>query len=241
MNWPSARSSRASPPFSTTKREPESFAAASKSMRPSASPSSKCSFAEFSRFGSPQRRTSKFALSSPTGGASGGSPSGGTLGMTARASSSSLESPLSSSSPALSASFRLATSAISACARASSFCALAWPISLEAALPAGLRFLQAGDRGAAALVERDQLLGLRLSPAVLERAVEPLRILANPSDVEHVPCPVSEASAGVAKWKRGSSPRRERASRSVQAAASAAAWAAARERSMKRTETMEIS
>ena len=44
MNCMSARSSRASAPFSTTKRAPESFAAASKSIRPSASPISKCSF-----------------------------------------------------------------------------------------------------------------------------------------------------------------------------------------------------
>ena len=34
MNWASARSSRASAPFSTTKRAPDSFAAVSKSMRP---------------------------------------------------------------------------------------------------------------------------------------------------------------------------------------------------------------
>ena len=49
MNWPSARSSRASPPLSTTKREPDSFAAVSKSIRPSASPISKCCLA-LSRF-----------------------------------------------------------------------------------------------------------------------------------------------------------------------------------------------
>ena len=44
MNCSSARSSRASAPFNTTKRAPDSFAAASKSMSPSASPISKCSF-----------------------------------------------------------------------------------------------------------------------------------------------------------------------------------------------------
>ena len=43
MNCSSARSSRASAPFSTTNRAPDIFAAASKSMRPSASPISKCS------------------------------------------------------------------------------------------------------------------------------------------------------------------------------------------------------
>ena len=44
MNWPSARSSRASGPRSTTKRAPAIFAAAAKSIMPSASPSSKCCF-----------------------------------------------------------------------------------------------------------------------------------------------------------------------------------------------------
>ena len=42
MNWPSARSSRASGPRSTTKRAPAIFAAVAKSIMPSASPSSKC-------------------------------------------------------------------------------------------------------------------------------------------------------------------------------------------------------
>ena len=44
MKEASARSSRASAPVSTTKRAPDSFAARSKSIIPSASPSSKCSF-----------------------------------------------------------------------------------------------------------------------------------------------------------------------------------------------------
>src|SRR5207253_2662984 len=38
MNCPSARSIRARPPFSTVNREPDSFAARSKSIMPSASP-----------------------------------------------------------------------------------------------------------------------------------------------------------------------------------------------------------
>ncbi len=42
MKAPSARSSRASAPFSTTKRAPEIFAAVAKSISPSASPISKC-------------------------------------------------------------------------------------------------------------------------------------------------------------------------------------------------------
>ena len=45
MNWPSARSSRASPLFSTTKREPDILAAVSKSIMPRSSPISKCCFA----------------------------------------------------------------------------------------------------------------------------------------------------------------------------------------------------
>ena len=78
MNWPSARSSRASWPFSTVKRAPESFAARSKSIRPSASPISKCSFAQFGRGGtSPTLRISTLSCSSlPTG-----TSSSGTLGM----------------------------------------------------------------------------------------------------------------------------------------------------------------
>ena len=56
MNWPSARSSRASAPRRTVKRAPASLAAAAKSISPSASPSSKCWLAARSRGrgGSPQ-------------------------------------------------------------------------------------------------------------------------------------------------------------------------------------------
>ena len=74
MNEASARSSRASAPVSTTKRAPDSFAARSKSISPSASPSSKCSRAGNSKAGGcPQRRSSTFADSSgPSGTSSAG-------------------------------------------------------------------------------------------------------------------------------------------------------------------------
>ena len=88
MNAPSARSSRASAPFSTTKRAPEIFAAVSKSIRPSASPISKCCLrleVETSA-ASPTLRTSLLSFSSlPTG-----TSSSGRLGMTASASRSAL-------------------------------------------------------------------------------------------------------------------------------------------------------
>ena len=65
MNWPSARSSRASGPRSTVKRAPASFAAVAKSISPSASPSSKCCFGAKSRSrGSPCCFSTTLALSS---------------------------------------------------------------------------------------------------------------------------------------------------------------------------------
>ncbi len=51
MNCDNARSSRASAPLSTTKRAPDIFAAVSKSIRPSCSPISKCSFGSKENFG----------------------------------------------------------------------------------------------------------------------------------------------------------------------------------------------
>ena len=65
MNWARARSRRASGPFSTTKRAPESFAAVSKSISPSASPSSKCCFGwNVNFFGVPTLRSSTLAPAS---------------------------------------------------------------------------------------------------------------------------------------------------------------------------------
>ena len=74
MNCAIARSSRASAPFSTTKREPDNFAARAKSIWPSFSPIASCgSGAKLKRGGSPTRRISRFALSSgPSGTSSAG-------------------------------------------------------------------------------------------------------------------------------------------------------------------------
>ena len=97
MNWPSARSKRASRPRSTVKRLPASLAAAAKSMRRcaspssegsrgrcSASPSSKCSRGLKSKLGgSPDLNSSLLADSSRPSGTSSAS----TLGRAARASS----------------------------------------------------------------------------------------------------------------------------------------------------------
>ena len=133
MKLPSARSSRASIPFSTTNRDPDSFDAVSKSISPSRSPISKCCngwLMPASLGGSPTLRTSLLSCSSLPSGTS----SSGRFGMTERASCSALSAAFWSVSPLSSASFRSATSAIRARALSSSFFALAWPISLEAAL-----------------------------------------------------------------------------------------------------------
>ena len=131
MKAPMARSSRASAPFSTTKRAPEIFAAVAKSMRPNPSPISKCCFTAKSSFGgAPTRRTSTLSCSSLPSGTS----SRGRLGMTESASRSLASSARSSSSPLASSSFSAATSAISSLALASSLAALALPISFETAL-----------------------------------------------------------------------------------------------------------
>ena len=70
MKAASARSRRASAPNRTTKRAPDSLAARPKSM-PSAAPISSCSRgAKSNRGGSPQRRSSRLALSSAPSGTS---------------------------------------------------------------------------------------------------------------------------------------------------------------------------
>ena len=133
MKAPSARSSRASAPFSTTKRAPEIFAAVAKSISPSRSPISKCCsglLMPASFGGSPTRRTSLLSFSSLPSGTS----SSGRLGMTDSASRSLPSSSRSASSPLASCSLSAATSAISAFALASSLAALAAPISLDAEL-----------------------------------------------------------------------------------------------------------
>ena len=131
MNWPSARSRRARPADRTVKREPESFAARSKSIWPSASPSSKCSFGAKPNTGfSPTLRISTLPVSSGPS----GTVSSGTFGRRASASSSSAVSVRSVSSASVRNALICATSAFSASAFAMSLAAMAAPISLDAAL-----------------------------------------------------------------------------------------------------------
>ena len=126
-----ARSSRAIAPLSTTKREPDSLAAVSKSISPKSSPSSKCCFGSNAYvFGSPHVRTSILSLSSLPGGTS----SSGALGSVESASRKRASISRSCSSPDWIISLASATSAISFCAVSSSPDALALPMSLDAEL-----------------------------------------------------------------------------------------------------------
>ena len=187
MNWPSARSSRASWPFSTVKRAPDSFAARSKSIRPSASPISKCSFTQFGRGATrPTLRTSTLSCSSaPTG-----TSSSGTLGSTASTSSSALSLSRSAcSAPARNALISL-TSSFSRSASAMSLLRMALPISLEAALRRSCLVCNSPRwaRRASSFAEHiiDGRARLFLRPLTLHQRVdEGLRVLANPFDVEH--------------------------------------------------------
>ncbi len=144
MNWPIARSIRASPLFSTTKREPEILAAASKSIMLSASPVSKCSFGLNEKLGLGGRTLAAVAAlplgpkystlaasSSPTG-----TSSLGRFGITSSALRNASSALRRSSSPDWMASLRCATWSISCAALASSLCALAWPICFDSALRA---------------------------------------------------------------------------------------------------------
>jgi hypothetical protein len=83
MKWMSDRSSRAAAPMSTVKRDPESFAARSKSRMPSATPRSQCAFGANARLGfSPQWRTTLLSSSLVPSGVL----ASGTLGTTTRTS-----------------------------------------------------------------------------------------------------------------------------------------------------------
>ena len=125
-----ARSSRARSAFRNTKRAPDTFAADSKSIIPSASPSSKCCLGSMIGLGVPTLRTSTFACSSlPTG-----TSSRGKFGMTSSAFCNSASRRFTSSSPAASLSFSALTSAIKVAAAASSLFFFAVPISFDAAL-----------------------------------------------------------------------------------------------------------
>ena len=187
MNWPSARSSRASWPLSTVKRLPESFAARSKSIMPSVSPISKCSRVQLERgLTSPTLRTSTLSCSSaPTG-----TSRSGTLGMTASASSSALSSSRSMASAPDSHSLMAVTSPFSSSALAASPERMALPISFEAALRRSWRSCRRPRwaRRASSLAIRSSTVSLRLLGGPLplhQRFGERLRVFANPFDVEH--------------------------------------------------------
>ena len=98
MNWPSARSSRASAPFRTTNRAPDTFAARSKSMQAQRLADLEVLLGlEVEVFGGlPTVRTSLLSCSS----APSGTSARGMLGMTASASSQRLVGLPLSSSPA---------------------------------------------------------------------------------------------------------------------------------------------
>ncbi|MNJ38744.1 hypothetical protein D3C77_335970 [compost metagenome] len=130
MNWPMARSRRASWPFSTAKREPDILAAASKSSRPRASPRSACSLAGPVVRGSPHFRTSTLSFSSAPSGTSAAAR------FFSPASRSRSSAPLAASTSAASAIsvLRVSTSAFRRSASAMSFLPMAAPMALEAAL-----------------------------------------------------------------------------------------------------------
>ena len=131
MNDPSARSSFASGPLVTTKRAPEIFAAASKSIIPNASPISKCCFGAKSNVGGvPTFLISLLSRSSLPSGTS----SRAKFGITASAASSAACLTRSSFSSSAIASFSVATSPIRISANAPSFAPLALPISFDTAL-----------------------------------------------------------------------------------------------------------
>ena len=130
MNWPSARSSRASAPRRITKREPDIFAARSKSIRPSASPISKCSLGlkPSSKVGRvPMTRASTLSCSS----APSGTSSSGRLGSSSSATSSASTAAVSAAAAPSVSALISATRAFSSSARAKSFLPMAWPTSLE--------------------------------------------------------------------------------------------------------------
>src|SRR6267378_564322 len=131
MNWAIARCRRATCPFITTKRDPASFAAVSKSRPPSPAPTSTWSLGSKSNVrGSPQRRSSTLS--------SGRLPSGtlscGTLGICQTNSCSLACTAVFSASICFSFSASSAPCRISVAACASSFFALAWPTCLASAL-----------------------------------------------------------------------------------------------------------
>src|SRR5919108_250414 len=134
MNCAMARSSRASGPHITAKRDFASFAARSMSSRPSASPTSSCALGlKSNRRGVPQRRTSTFSSSLLPGGTDGW----GRFGTWASSVSIASSTAFTSASSAL---MRSPTSRIRACSALASWPALrARPMVSEAVLRWALR------------------------------------------------------------------------------------------------------
>ena len=129
MKAPKARLSRAKAPLRMTKRAPDILAACSKSIRPRASPSWKCSLASKSNWrGVPCLRSSTLAASS----APSGTSSAGRLGIPAKASSRAAFNRWAAASISAWASLSLAPRAMTSAA--SSPLAFRAPISLEMAL-----------------------------------------------------------------------------------------------------------
>ena len=199
MNWPSARSRRASPPFRTTKREPESFAAVSKSIRPRASPISKCCLAPAGcadcRSGGARRCRSRRRRPAP--------PPSGVFGMAASASCERLarrRAPPARASAPLSFSRRDLGHQLLRPRLVLLGLGLADLLGEGvAALQGGL---QGGDRRLAPVVEGDQVRGQRLHAPVPQALVEGRGVLADEADVVHGtgpcfaarPCPVGKAA-----------------------------------------------
>ena len=192
MNCMSARDSRASPPFSTTKRAPDNFeAAASKSISPSASPISKCSLrleplGENPRFRRPSGATPAYwsfssqtvrnASEAPAGWESRRAPPQAALCAVFSA-----RPPIPASAPLIAATSAFSVSA----AVAASLRASGLPDLLRRGVAALLRFLQVADRRAAAVVHRDQVGGAGRQAPAREAGIEGRRVVSYRLDVVH--------------------------------------------------------
>ena len=116
-------------------------------------------------------------------------------GSSASASCSFLSASRCSSSPLANSSLSAATSAISACAFASSLAALALPISLDAALRRACASCSCVTTLRRASSSAISLRRQRLEPALLDPGVERRRIVAYRLDVEHDRWPLAPTSS----------------------------------------------
>ena len=202
MNCISARSSRASAPFSTTKRAPDSFAAVSKSIRPER-------FADLEMLarleavgkcgGAPWRRTSTLSCSSLPSGTS----ASGRLGIAASSRSSAAAAAFSCASISGIATLSRPTSCLSVSASAASLRPIAAPISFEAALRRSCAFcnsrIAARRRSSSAISAADA----GLKPATRQTLVESAGIVANGLDVVHeITQPAAAGAPGPGRRRR---------------------------------------